>query len=234
MADAAAALQGLQRVLETCGITPEVTHTQFINNEGLTSIANLGLLDGDNDVLEMAKCMVTQTEANGCVNLGTIAIKKLQALVYWIKDCQMHSLEVNADDWDEAAMMAVMDMKCIWKELKDNKKLLSVKGIVKFNPDRYEMCEDAFLNLLSQTIGMYGEPLWYVVHDEMPPYEFENDDEKSIHTRSHMKVKHMTRTIEPCTWNLRNISLTLLGILELKNLTGLKMAELHFMLLQSL
>ena len=51
-----------------------------------------------------------------------------------------------------------------------------MKDIKKFNPDKHEMCEDAFLNLLSQTIGAYGEPLQYVVHDEMPPDEFKNDD----------------------------------------------------------
>ena len=60
MADTAAALQGLQGVLETCGIAPVVTCTQLINNEGLTSIANLGLLDGDNYLLEMGKCMVCE------------------------------------------------------------------------------------------------------------------------------------------------------------------------------
>ena len=51
-------LQQLQNVLETCGISPVATCAQLINNEGLTSITNLGLLNGDNDVLEMAKHMV--------------------------------------------------------------------------------------------------------------------------------------------------------------------------------
>ena len=98
-------------------------------------------------------------EANGCVNLGTITIKKRQVLVYSIKDCQMHSLDVNVDDWDKTAMMAAMDAKSVQKELKDNEKLTSTKDVIKFHPDRYEVCEDAFLNLLSQTIGAYGEPL---------------------------------------------------------------------------
>ena len=56
----------------------------------------------------MVKCMAAQMEAYGHVNLGTIAIKNL---VYWIKDHQMCSLDVNVDDWDKAAMTAVMDMK---------------------------------------------------------------------------------------------------------------------------
>ena len=50
-------LQQLQNILETCGIGPVVTHAQLINNKGLTSIANLGLLNGDNEVLKMAKHM---------------------------------------------------------------------------------------------------------------------------------------------------------------------------------
>ena len=90
-------------------------------------------------------------EANGHVNLGTVAIKKVQVLVYWIEGHQMCSLDVNVDVWDEGAMTAAMDAKCVQKELKDNEKLLSMKDTMKFNPNRYETCEDAYRNLLSQT-----------------------------------------------------------------------------------
>ena len=83
--DSAAALQGLQGILETCGIAPVATHTQLINNEGLTSIANLGLLDGDNDMLKMAKCMVALMVANGHVNLGTISLRNFKPLCIGVK-----------------------------------------------------------------------------------------------------------------------------------------------------
>ena len=47
------------------------------------------------------------SEANGHVNQGTIAIKKLQALVHWIKDCQICSLDGNVDDWDDGCKMCM-------------------------------------------------------------------------------------------------------------------------------
>ena len=158
-------LQQLQNVLETCGISPVATHAQLINNEGLTSIANLGLLNGDNDVLKMAKHMVVQTEANGHVNLGTVVIKKLQALMCWIKDHQMRSLDLDPLSWNPLSMATTMKAKHVHKEMKDSKKVPFMKDIIKFNPNRYELCEDTFLNFLLQTIGTNVEPLQYVVHD---------------------------------------------------------------------
>ena len=178
-------LQQLQNVLETCCIGPAASHAQLINNKGLTSIADLGLLDGDNDVLKMAKHMAAWTEANRCVNLGMVAIKKLQVLVFWIKDHQMRSLDLDPVNWNPISMAATMEAKCIHKEMKDSKKAPSMKDIMKFNPDRYKLCEDAFLNVLSQTIGASSEPLRYVVCDKMPPEELQNDDEERMYQLPH-------------------------------------------------
>ena len=88
-----------------------------------------------------------------------VAIKKLQVLVFWIKDCQMRSLDLDPISWNPISMAAAMEAKHVHKEMKDSKKVPSMKDIMKFNPNRYELCEDSFLNVLSQTIGMNGEPL---------------------------------------------------------------------------
>ena len=61
----------------------------------------------------------------------------------------MRSLDIDATNWDQAAMVAAMEAKCVCKEMKDNEKPPSVKDIMKFNPDRYELCKDAFLNVHS-------------------------------------------------------------------------------------
>ena len=124
-------------------------------------------------------------EANGHVNLGTVAIKKLQALIFWIKDHQMRSLDIDAANWDQAAMAAVMEAKHVHKEMKDNEKLPSMKDIMKFNPDRYKLCKDAFLNVLSQTISTNGEPLHYIVCDDTPPDKFQNDVEERMYQIPH-------------------------------------------------
>jgi hypothetical protein len=46
----------------------------------------LGVLDDDKDVLEMVKHLGSHTEAAGHVYVGTIQVKKLQALCYWVHD----------------------------------------------------------------------------------------------------------------------------------------------------
>ena len=67
MADEAAAnLQGLQNILMTCGIGPVATHTQLINNEGLTFIADLGLLDVDNNVPDVDNNVLEMANIRQC------------------------------------------------------------------------------------------------------------------------------------------------------------------------
>ena len=129
--------------------------------------------------------MAVQMEVKGCVNLGTVAIKKLQVLVFWIKDCQIRSLDIDATNWDQVAMATAMEVKHVHKEMKDNKKLPSVKDIMKFNPDRYVLCKDSFLNILSQMIGTNVEPLHYIVCDDMLPDEFQNDDQERMYQIPH-------------------------------------------------
>jgi hypothetical protein len=46
----------------------------------------LSILDGDSDVTEMAKRMAARNAADGHVTLGTTVIKRLQELVWWVKD----------------------------------------------------------------------------------------------------------------------------------------------------
>jgi hypothetical protein len=57
--------------------------TLIINNEGFQLIADFGILE-DKDMFEMVKCVGNHTVAAGCVNVGVIQVKKLQALCYWV------------------------------------------------------------------------------------------------------------------------------------------------------
>ena len=147
--------------------------------------ADLGLLDGDNNVLKMAKHMAVQMEVNGHVNLGTVVIKKLHVLIFWIKDHQMRSLDIDTTNWDQAVMATAMEAKHVHKEMKNNKKPPYMRDIMKFNPNRYELCKDAFLNILSQMIGANSAPLHYIVHDDMPLDEFQNGDEERMYQIPH-------------------------------------------------
>ena len=47
-----------------------------------------------------------------------------------------------------------MEGKHVHKEAKETESAPSIKDLKKFNPDKFEMCQDAFLNVLSQLIGV--------------------------------------------------------------------------------
>ena len=69
-------------VLTTCGITNVAHPDVFISIEGLNSITAFATMSGDTDVTEMAKHMASRLNAAaGRVILGTLQIKRLQALV---------------------------------------------------------------------------------------------------------------------------------------------------------
>ena len=83
----AAAVNPIHNVLALCGVATAAARATFINLEGLNSIDAFAMLNGDSDVTEMAKRMASRgSVAAGRVILGTMQIKRIQALVYWVKD----------------------------------------------------------------------------------------------------------------------------------------------------
>ena len=88
-------------VLAVCGISTNASRQTFIDVEGLNSIDAFATLNGDSDVTEMAKRMAARTANAGRVILGTMQIKKIQALVYWVKDHHKRNLDVDPHAWTE-------------------------------------------------------------------------------------------------------------------------------------
>ena len=79
----------IHMVLATCGVSVEATRTLIINNESLTSIADLGFLyGGEDDVTAMSSRMASCVANNGRVIQGGIQIKKIQTLVWCFRDRQ--------------------------------------------------------------------------------------------------------------------------------------------------
>jgi hypothetical protein len=169
----------LNAVLETCGIDNAVTRTNIINREGFMSLEDLGVLEADDDVTEMAKRMATRTQAEGRVLLGTVVIKRLQTLVWWVRDQQKHGLALVAANFDAAAMNQAAEMKNLRRELADKEP--SVTDLGKFDPDDFDAHEDAFLNLLAQSFGVLREPLRYVVCPNTAPAEFATNEEQRMY-----------------------------------------------------
>ena len=94
----------IHAVLRTCGVALLAARMTFINVEGLDSISTFIQFNGDSDVTEMAKRMAARPSVAGRVILGTMQIKRLQALVYWVKDHDKRGLVAQSDLWDYEAM----------------------------------------------------------------------------------------------------------------------------------
>jgi uncharacterized membrane protein YgcG len=172
-------IEELHAVLGTCGIVDEATRTNIINQEGFTQLQDLGVLETDSDVTEMAKRMATRTQAEGRVLLGTVVIKRLQTLVWWIRDQQKRGQALIAANFNVEVMNQAAEMKTLRRERADKEPSISDLG--KFDPDDFDAHEDAFLNLLAQSYGVLKEPLRYVVRDEIPPAEFANTEEERMY-----------------------------------------------------
>ena len=77
----------LDMVVTTCGVNIDATCTLIINNESLILIADSVFLGGGDDgVTVMSSHMARHVANNGRVILGGIQIKKIQALVWWVRD----------------------------------------------------------------------------------------------------------------------------------------------------
>ena len=81
----------------------------FINVEGLDSLSAFTQLNGDSDVSEMSKRTATRPIAARRVILGTIQIKRLLALVFWVKDHDKRGLIADPELWDNEAMTEAME-----------------------------------------------------------------------------------------------------------------------------
>ena len=98
------AVQDLTTILTVCGIEDQAKHMSIINNEQFQSLEDFYMFESDKDVDRMAGRLASRTLQEGCMHLGTITIKKLQALVFWCKDHQMHGVDPVAAEFDQAAL----------------------------------------------------------------------------------------------------------------------------------
>ena len=142
-------IANIHMVLTICGVIVKAARTLIINNKSLTSIADFGFLGGgDDDVTAMSSCMARRVANNGRVILGGIQIKKIQALVWWIRNRHNLVHPIDADLWTAAEMTNAGISKRIEKD--HPKAHMKAADLKAFNPDEFETHEDAFQNFLSQ------------------------------------------------------------------------------------
>ena len=172
-------LDPVYEVLTICGITTAANCATFITFEGLDSLEAFASMNGDSDVTEMAKRMSSRPyPATGREILGTMQIKRLQALVYWVKDHDRRGLQAVSEMWTQEVMFAAMARK----ESDHNLDKVDVDII---DPSKCQTdagwynWQIGFVNKLSAILGAAKVPIDYIVrpewddHDEM----FLDDDE---------------------------------------------------------
>ena len=84
-------------------------------------------------------------------------------------------------DWTPEVMAKVMRTKEACKELANISTNPQVKDLGKFDLDQFELYEDLFCNLLAQSYGVIGEPLLYVIWDDVASSVFENEEEECMY-----------------------------------------------------
>jgi len=95
-------------VLQVCGIGNAAQRNLLIQNEGFQTLADIAVMEEDADVAEMAKRSASRAAQDGRVILGTVVIKRLQGLVWWLHDRIKHQQPLDAAAFTPAIMAEAM------------------------------------------------------------------------------------------------------------------------------
>jgi hypothetical protein len=163
----------IHEVLNVCGITTAAGRSIFINIEGLDSMEAFASMNGDGDVTEMAKRMASrQSVAAGRLILGTMQIKRLQALVYWVKDHDKRGLQAVPEMWTAQVMNAAIARK--ESDQNFDKVDIDIIDPGKCQTDTgWDNWQVGFVNKLSTIMGAAKVPVDYIVR----PVLDDSDDE---------------------------------------------------------
>jgi hypothetical protein len=170
----------VHEVLTICGIATAANCATLIDIEGLDSVEAFASMNGDSNVTEMAKRMATRPNAGvGRLILGTMQIKRLQALGYWVKDHDKHGLQAVPEMWTREVMLATMARK-------ESDHYLDRVNINIIDPSKCQIDADwdnwqiGFVNKLSAIMGAAKVPVNYIARPELDKDdELFLDDDKS-------------------------------------------------------
>lgn len=161
-----AAVHPVDSVLLVCGFTANeiVLLRQY---ERLNDLEAFTVMDRDEDITEMAKRMGNVRPAGNRVHMPTVLIKNLQTLCWWASDRTKRNLPLDADLFDADELRTAREAKRI--QATQSTGTESTADLLKFNPDTFEACDEAFVTFLQQVIGAVKEPLAYVVREDVMP-----------------------------------------------------------------
>ena len=106
--------------------------------------------------------------------MGEIYIKKIQALVWWVRDCQKLVQPIGVALWTAAAMTNAGIAKRIKKD--QPKADIKAADLKAFYPYEFKTHKESFQNLLYQTTSVTSKlSLLYIVCLELAPVIFTDD-----------------------------------------------------------
>lgn len=151
---------GFQAALEVCGLADSQQLRVALVLEGLTSFQRMGSLNAK-DIDGMAKNMTARPLSQGGYRIGTVHVKHLKALNFWVHDLQRQQLPIPAAGFTAADLsdsLARMEIESTTEEA-------PVKDPPKFTGDNWVDWCPAMINKLASLRGSNGIPLDYIVRN---------------------------------------------------------------------
>jgi hypothetical protein len=163
-------LLGVRHCLSVCGLDTPLQQNAIIA-EGFTETRSFAELR-DKDVHEMIKAINTPLVAGrgrrpadppAVMRITRRAARRLEGLVFWVKDKLKRGIAINPFTFDEDALLESL------QEIdgEDKADTVDVESPIKFTTDKWIQWEIEVTNYLSAKKGTQGVPLSYVIRPDL-------------------------------------------------------------------
>jgi hypothetical protein len=173
-------LLGVRHCLSVCGFNTPLQQDTIID-KGFTAVRSFAELR-DKDVYEMVKSInAPPAVARGrrpadpppVVRITRRAARRLEGLVFWVKDKIKRGIEIDLYTFDENSLLESLQEI----EGEDKADTVDVESPIKFTTDKWIQWEKEFTNYLSAKRGTRGVPLSYIIRPELAPNEIISKDD---------------------------------------------------------
>ena len=153
----------MNAVLTVCGFTNQNQRDTIID-EGFASLDDFSILTSD-EVSEMAKRITSMRQNQGAFVFGAIRIKKLQALVHWVKDTKVRGLPLDPANFTPDIMNEHIKLMAIGVTESDE---TEVKAPSSFESKKWVQWKLLFTNYVKSLKGCENVPLNYIIRSDDP------------------------------------------------------------------
>ena len=142
------------QALKICGFTTQAGRNAIVQ-EGFNNLNSFSIMT-NTDINDMAKRLVILPTSRGGYKINQVQIKHLQALVYWLKDCERRDIppEINLFTIKERDNL-IKEMN-LEKRQEDTNDQATVKTPGKLKPSDWFDWQLLFENFISSLKGVDG------------------------------------------------------------------------------